>query len=201
MRKLLLVFITCFVIASSGSYARAAEAENARQFVDSVGKKVLDVLNSNTSKDQKQQDLRRMFSDTVDLDWMGRFVLGNSWNSASADQRTHYLASYREYMLMRYTKDFSDYTDSKYTITGATAQDEGQFVVSMSIKSPNASEQDTQAGYRVHPVGGEFKITDIIIEGVSLITTQRSEFASAVQSGGIDKLIGELDAKTQAGSK
>ena len=198
IRYCLFVFIALFSVCTSVTNALAAAPDDARAFVDSVGNRVLGTLNSGAPQAQKQQQLRQLFSDNVDMGWMGRFVLGTAWTKASDDQRARYLASYREYMLMRYTTNFSEYTGSKYTITGVNAEDEGQYTVGMAIKSPNAGQQDTQAGYRVRSDGGQFKITDIIIEGVSLLATQRSEFASAVQSGGIEKLISQLDAKVKA---
>jgi phospholipid transport system substrate-binding protein len=177
--------------------ARAATADDAKQFVDGVGKRVLGIVNGSGGEAQKQKELQQMFSDTVDIPWMGQFVLGHAWQQATEDQRNRYLQAYKQYLLARYTTNFADYTGAKYTITDAKPEEGGQFTVNMQINAPKQS-QDTLAGYRLRPgEGGAFKITDIIIEGVSLITTQRSDFSSTVQSGGIDTLIKDLEAKAQ----
>lgn len=198
-RNFLMVCCMLVALPFAASNASAASADDARQHVDSVGKKVLEVVNGSAAEAQKQQQLRQLFTDNVDIDWMGRFVLGAAWSKATEDQRTRYLQAYREYLLARYTTNFADYAGSNYTITGAKNESEGQFTVSMQVKSPNASQQDTLAGYRVRAAdGGGLKIVDIIIEGVSLITTQRSEFASVVQKDGMDKLITQLQGKTQS---
>lgn len=174
--------------------AFAAGADEARQFVDDTGKKVLAIMNSSGA--DKQQQLRQTFSENVDMDWMAQFVLGQGWAQATEDQRSRYLSAYREYLLTRYTTNFSDYAGSKYTITGSKPVADDQFVVSMSINAPKADNTQVQAGYRVRSAaGGSPKIIDIIVEGVSLITTQRSEFASVLKNGGIDKLITQLQAK------
>jgi len=177
----------------------AAGGDDARQFVDGVGKHVLDVLNGNGSKDQKQAQLRQMFSDNVDMDWMGQFVMGRGWQQATPDQRSRYMQAYKQYLLARYTTNFADYTGSKYTITDVKDEGDGQFTVNMQIKTANQQQQDTLAGYRLRNAGnGQFKIVDIIIEGVSLITTQRSDFASVLQQKGVDGLISAVEAKTKA---
>lgn len=171
----------------------ADTAQEAQQFVDEVGKKVVEAVN-----EKSQQKLRQLFLDNVDVDWMGKFVLGHAWQQASEGQRGRYMQAYRDYLLARYTTNFADYAGSDYTITGAKSDANGQFIVSMQVKSPQAKDQETQAGYRVQAANGPFKIVDIIIEGVSLITTERSEFAAVVQKDGMEKLIEQLKAKTQA---
>jgi phospholipid transport system substrate-binding protein len=196
-RLLLIAALISFCLGFSS--AHAASGDDARQFVDSVGQKVLAIVNGSGTESDKQQQLRQMFSDSVDMDWMGRFALGHTWSQSSEDQHNRYLEAYRNYLLARYTTNFADYAGSKYTITGVKPAEDNQFIVAMDVKSPHASEQETQAGYRVRPsANGQFKITDIIIEGVSLITTERSEFAAVVQKDGMDKLIEQLKAKTEA---
>jgi phospholipid transport system substrate-binding protein len=199
LRRSLMVLCLLFFLPLSVVSVQAADADSARRFVDEVGKKVLAVVNGQAAEAQKQQQLRQLFSEHVDMEWMGRFVLGQGWAKATEDQRARYLAAYREYLLARYTTNFADYAGSKYTITGAKAESDGQFTVGMQVNSPNAKEQEVQAGYRLRAAeGGQFKIIDIIIEGVSLITTQRSDFGAVVQKDGMDKLIEQVQAKAQA---
>lgn len=173
----------------------AGTTGDARQFVDGVGKRVLSIINSNGNDATKKQKLRTMFEQYVDIPWMGRFVLGHYWQQASTQERGQYLQAYRSYLLARYTNNFANYNGSKYTISGVDDEGNGEFNVSMKIKTPEAS-QDTLAGYRLIYKNGQFKIHDIIIEGVSLITTQRSEFSSVVQRKGLQGLIHDIENKT-----
>jgi len=192
--------MTMLIVAAMAvtTSAHAAGTDDARQFVDSVGKRVLAIVNaSGGSEEQKQKQLQQMFTENVDMAWMGQFVLGHAWQQATLEQRDRYMQAYRDYLLARYTTNFADYTGAKYTITDVKSGEEGQVTVNMQIKAPTQS-QDTLAGYRLRTAGnGQFKIIDIIIEGVSLITTQRSEFAAVVQQGGMDALISDLVNKTK----
>ena len=193
---LITLVVLLFSFPMSAGNASAAGAEEARQFVDKVGKKVLETINEKAQAAQKQQQLRQLFSEHVDMEWMGKFVLAQGWAKATEDQRGRYMQAYRGYLLARYTTNFTDYAGSNYTITDVKPAAEGEFIVGMAVSAPKASDQEVQAGYRVHVAeGGQFKIIDIIIEGVSLLTTQRAEFASAVQQGSIDKLIEQLHSK------
>jgi len=191
----MIVCLLLTVLVSANSYA--AGPDDARRFVDEVGKKVLASVNSNAPEEQKKQQLRQMFSENVDMEWMGKFVLANGLAQATDDQKTRYLSAYKKYLLSRYTNNFSTYTGSDYTINDVKPVAEGQYTVGMAVKAPKAGQPDIQAGYRVRiSENGQYKIIDIIIEGVSLITSQRSEFASALQKGGLDRLIEQLKAKT-----
>lgn len=195
MRKLLIA-AAALLMNISAAYAQTPEA--ARQYVDTVGRQVLGIVNGQDAETARQQQLRQLFTQNVDMEWMGRFVLGPAWAQANEDQRARYMDAYRNYLLARYTRNFSDYAGSQYVVTGVKNEGEGQYTVGMKVNSPNASEKETIAGYRLRPEGEAFKIVDIIVEGVSLITTQRSEFAAVVQRNGMDGLIRQLQSKTRA---
>lgn len=195
MRHILMILVI-ISLAAALHPAYAQEEQRAVAYVDEIGKQVLTVLNSAAPEEEKQKQFRQLFSDNVDIPWMGQFVLGRVWADANEDQRSRYLSAYRDYLLAKYTHNFTEYAGSNYRITGARKQADSQYMVNMQVESPNANAQSTLAGYRVRIDHGQFKIIDIIIEGISLITTQRSEFTSAVQSGGIDQLISQLQQKT-----
>jgi len=196
--RYLALFVTCMILPLLANRALAAGTDDARQFVDNVGKQVVEVVNGSSGESEKQAKLRQLFITNVDIDWMAKFVLGQGWQKATADQRTRYQQVYRDYLLARYTTNFADYTGSKYALTDATNEEAGQFTVHMKIKAPNKGQENLLAGYRVKQENGAFKITDIIVEGVSLITTERSEFSSVLQQKGMDGLITAIEEKTKA---
>lgn len=199
--RLIALFLLC-AVTFGGKAAYAATAEEAKAFVNNVGQHVLQVLNAEANEAQKQKKLQQLFSQNVDMDWMGQFVLGRAWSEAAPEAQARYLAAYRAYLLARYTHNFTRYAGSDYTITDTVDTGEGNFTVAMRINSPHADQQHTSAGYRVSMrENGEFKITDIIVEGVSLITTQRSDFASVLQNEGLESLIGKLHKKAQGESQ
>jgi phospholipid transport system substrate-binding protein len=189
-----------FVLFCAAVFAgNAVAAMDARQYVDSVSKEVLGVVNGSLPDNQKQERLQQLFSSNVDIDWMAKFVLGHAWQQASEEQRSRYLKSYRNYLLARYTTNFQEYAGSDYAITDVKSEGGGKYFIGMQVKSPNAKDEDIQAGYRLREDGaGKFLITDIMVEGVSMITTQRSEFGSVFQQKGMDGLVAAIEAKTQS---
>lgn len=196
-RSIILTFIMCFCLIIISNNASALTAQDARQFVDDIGNHALNVIND-AAKDenQKHAKLRQMFSENVDIHWMGRFVLGTGWKQATEDQKKHYMQAYQQYMVAHYTANFSDYTGSKYNISDIKNEQDGEFTVAMQIKTSKELD-DISAGYRLRTDNVGFKIVDIIIEGISLVVTQRSEFASLISQKGIDGLISSLEEKTK----
>ena len=195
-----------FIAAVTAAYifvspAQAATVQDARSFVDTLTPTVMQILDDKTLGDAaKQSKLQQLFVQFVDIDWMAKFTLGRSWQQATEDQRTRYLAAYRQYLLNRYTSNFADYNGSKYKITDIVQDDEG-FAVAMQVATPEGNE-NVALGYHLHTdAAGQIKISDIIVEGVSLITSQRSEYTSVVQQKGLDGLIAALHNKGQEQKK
>ncbi|MFO1242890.1 MAG: ABC transporter substrate-binding protein [Rickettsiales bacterium] len=170
-----------------------ADENGARQFIDGLGQQVLALAkDSGKSDSQKQDELRNIFFQSVDVDWIARFVLGRFWRTASESQQQTYLNNYRNFISTNYTSRLRDYTGETFKITGARDDGDGKYMVSMQIVRPNG--QNVETDYKVKEDGG-YKIIDIVVEGVSLITTQRSEFSSAVSRKGLDFLIEQLAKK------
>ena len=84
------------------------------------------------------------------------------------------------------------YSGQTYTLKGARSDGDTSYVT-MVINDP--AGQNINLDYRLRDTGGAYKITDITVEGVSLLNTQRSEFKSVVNSKGIDGLIEALKAQ------
>lgn len=172
-----------------------ASADQARQLMDTVGHQALDIIgNASLNKDEKQKQLEVLFSGNVDIPWVGHFVLGRYWRDASEEQRAHYLQEYEKFITANYAGRFADYTGGSYKITNATDEGDGQYTVAMQMISPD--RQQVMVDYRLHTMpGGELRIFDVVVEGVSLITTQRSEFASVLGNKGLDYLIQQMANK------
>lgn len=188
------------LIAAAGlalaSPAQAADSAAAKGFVDKVATQVLAIVKSNSaSKSDKEAKLETLFADKVDINFIGRFVLGKHWRSATPQQQKDYIAAYRPFVLKNYAGKLAKYSGQTYTLKNARADGDAS-LVTMEIDDPNG--QNVLVDYRVKGDGGNFRIVDIAVEGVSLLTTQRSEFNGIVENKGIDGLIDALKKQVAA---
>ena len=172
-------------------HAMAVTAKDASNFATQIGNDALQVLSASASDATKQRELEALFARNVDTDWIAQFVLGRSWRELNDVKKQEYLTSYRTFLIKHYTSNFKKYTQgTDFKVTGTRELKPGVYLVTMTIK--RAGEPDVLANYRIADRNGALKVTDIIVEGVSLLTTQRSEFQSVVSRKGIDHLIAQL---------
>lgn len=193
-RKSVFSFFTfiAFLLAANGAMA---SGENARDFVQGIGDKVIAVVTDTKLTDpEKETELTSLFVTSVDVDWIGKFVVGRFWRESSHDQQAKYMELYKKFLISSYVSKFRKYTDQKMTISKFSAEVEGDYLVETSI-----IDQDGKAykiDYKIRTVAnGTLGIYDIIAEGVSMITTQRSDFASILSRDGMDALIAKLAEK------
>lgn len=200
IRSVLLLLVAC----SAGflaSPAHASSTKGASDYIQSLGDKALSIISHKQySKDQKQDRLEKLFSDSVDFDWVAKFVMGRYWRKATDAQKKRYVGEYRKFLTLHYTSRFADYTSGTFKVTNAEETKAGEYRVSMELKSDEKSnDPPVYVDYRVRKGKSGFMIFDVIVEGVSLITTQRSEFASVLNDKGIDHLTDQLAAKSRSG--
>lgn len=174
----------------------ASSSKEAKAYASSIGDRVLEVMNDGAlGTSQKLDNLETLFVDVVDVDWVGRFVLGRHWRNASEEQRETYLNAYRDFLIKHYTSRFAEYSGETFTIEQTEERRKGEYMVRMNIQRPQG-QAPVIVDYMLREDGDDFKVFDIIVEGVSLISTQRSEFDSAASRNGIEGLTKALQRKT-----
>lgn len=192
MKKIFSILCLAFVVLTS--VAAQATEKKAEAYVQGVSNRVLDIIsNTKLSQDEKQQKLITVFEQTVDTKWIGRFVLGRYYRTATAAQKKSYDDVYREFLIRSYVPRFKEYKGQKFELTETRIEGKDEYLVKTLIKSEN--EAAIRVDYRVRDTGNGFKVSDIISEGVSLINTQRSEFGSVVSREGMDYLIEKLEER------
>lgn len=186
----------CMLLTLSAASA-AAPTSPQQTFIDGIASDVLKIVkNDALSTDVKATQLEAIFERAVDFDWVGKFVLGRHFKLASPAQQQAYLAAYKPFLIKNYVSRLTKYTGQTYKITGTKPASDGATLVMMELADPKGPP--VLVDYRVDGKPGALKVTDIVVEDVSLITTQRSEFNAFVSKNGIDKLIAALNKKTAA---
>lgn len=176
---------------------RAASEAEASKYVESLGNQAIAIIKENKiSKDQKQKKLEKIFSTNVDIPWVGRFVMGRFWRTATPEQQQRYLKEYENFVVTHYASRFAEYSGGKFAVTDAKKTGDGEFTISMKMETGDKGAEPVAVDYRVRAGKGSFKVFDVIVEGVSMITTQRSEFGAILSDKGIDELISKLASKS-----
>jgi phospholipid transport system substrate-binding protein len=169
------------------AYARADQAENAHKFIQGLGDKAISIL---SDKSVTQEAAGKTFHDMLvrdfDLDLLGKFAIGpNNWKSATPSQRQEYLKLFEKLVVQIYSDRFSLYNGETWKVVDSKAEDERDSYVTGTIIKPNGSPP-VKVDWRVRNKGGRQQVIDVIVEGVSMTVTQRSEFAAVIQKSGGD---------------
>lgn len=188
------LLLSIIFVFSSYNLALVAESADAEKFMLSTSNRVVSLLDSHTSSEAKEQQLRSVFSEVMDIDWIGKFVLGKYWNTLSDTQKISYLQSYRKFLLSSYVPLFKDYNGQKFVIKNIKEAGKDQFIVVTEIQSTQSAAA-YKVEYRLKANSGAFKVRDIIAEGISMLATQRADFSSIITNSGFDALIEKLHNK------
>lgn len=200
MLRLFPVFALLILGALSfASPSMAATSQQASSFANDLGHQALAVITGAGSKDEKRGKLEALFEQYVDIDWIGRFVLGRYWRDATPEQQQKYLTNYKTFLIKHYTSNLTEFTDANFEVIKVTPDSRDGQVVTMKLKRPRA--EDTIVSYTVRSKDAGLKVYDLTVEGVSMITTQRSEFSSVVGQKGLDYLIDQLAKRSAASSQ
>ncbi len=182
--------------------ANAMQSEKAiseKEFIDSMAEKVLAVLKDKKSPfEQKQATLRELFTQTVDIDWIAKFVIGPAWKTATDEQKAKYIELYRTYLTESYISKFDAEAGSSVTAINVKSVKDTASGTSTAhteiVQSGN--EPAVKVDYLLRRKDGKIKVIDINIEGVSLLNTHRQEFNALAGSGGMEGVIKKLTELT-----
>jgi phospholipid transport system substrate-binding protein len=192
-RRRLLVAIATAAMLKAGWRAARAEpsAEQARALIQDVGNQVLGILrDSSLSDERKFERLVDLLEGPIDLDLVARLILGRHWRSASEAQRKEYLDLFRGYALNFLASKLHLYRGQSYEILDAQVINERDALVATRILGNKGPP--LKVDWRLRDQDGALMAIDVIVEGVSLIVTQRSEFGSVIERDGFEGLLAEL---------
>jgi phospholipid transport system substrate-binding protein len=158
--------------------------------------RAVELLNNKTDPTIRQARFRQLFHDDFDGVGIARFVLGRYWRSAAADEQQEFVKLFEDYVAFVYTARLANFGGETFKTRGSRSDGDG-VIVSTDVISPG-STSPLRIDWRLVNDNGRYKINDVIVEGVSMAVTQRSEFASIIQRNGgqLRGLIAMMREKT-----
>jgi phospholipid transport system substrate-binding protein len=176
----------------------AAAAQDAAGFVTELGQKTLEIINQKPPRAERDRRFRAVLHEGFDLDALSRFVLGPHWRTATDAQRAEFRKLFEDWIVSAYGARFSEYSGEQFRVLGQRPESDTITLVNSQIIRP-AGGPPIRVDWRVAKHGQTFKIADVVVEGISLMVTQRQEFSSVIQRNGgqLEALLKILREKTQ----
>jgi phospholipid transport system substrate-binding protein len=188
------VLMTGFAAMSALAVPRSAQALSPAQasgLVEHVATEITRIINSGQSEAAMIRDFERMMARYADMPSIAQSVLGPPARTASPSQLSAFAEAFQGYMARKYGRRFREFIGGTVGVTGA--QDSGRFIeVITSVSMPN--DRPFEVRFRVWDRSGQPLFIDLLIEGVSLVITERSEVGSILDrnGGSIDNTIAAL---------
>lgn len=171
--------------------ARALTTGEATTLVDSVAAEITRIINSGRSESSMIADFERMIGRYGDMPTISQSVLGPAARSASPGQLSAFADALQGYMARKYGRRFREFIGGSVDVAGA--QDTGRYIeVISSVVLRGSSPFEVR--FRVWDRSGRALFIDLLIEGVSLVISERSEIGSLLDRNGasIDATIQSL---------
>jgi phospholipid transport system substrate-binding protein len=198
LRRGLLPMLLPLALAAAPAMASPPGAPDAQAtaLMNQLWSSAIALLNHKTPAAVRQARFRELFHNDFDCPGIARFVLGRYWRRASPQEQKEFLKLFEDYVVFVYTARLSDFGGEQFKISGSRP-DQDAVIVSTDVITPGAP-QPLKIDWRLVSDDGGYKISDIIVEGVSMMVTQRSEFASVIQrhGGQVQGLLDLMREKT-----
>ena len=194
LRYLVAAICGVFLVATIWlPHAQAIQAETPTAFIRSLGEETIQTLrDAELSEKDRITEFRRLFIIGLDFRTIGRFVLGRYWRRATRAEIRAFEGLFADYVVTTYAMRLARYQVDKLKVGDVRDDGHGSVVVSSEIVPRNGTTARIEWRVRGKPVN--YKIIDVVVEGVSMAITQRSEFASVIQRGGgeFNSLLAQL---------
>lgn len=175
---------TPLLLAALGSAPARAEMDISRAsgFIESTGQELVGALNSGASVGDRRQRVAAILRRAVDVEGVGRFILGRWWRTASPAEQQEYMKLFEETLIRNLSARFGEYEGVRFSLGRSQQRTEDDALVNTIIERPNTAPFSLD--WRVGEVGGQPRVVDVIAEGTSLRLTQRSEYSAVISRNG-----------------
>jgi len=171
------------------------KANQASKFIENLSQEAVDALTDpKISRGERETRFRKLLGEHFAVSTIGQWVLGRYWKTATLEERKEFLGLFEDLLVVTYVNRFQRYSGETLSIEKSLVDEKsGDAVVFSQVVRPDGSAV-VSVGWRLRSKGESFKVIDVLVAGVSMGQTQRSEFASVIRKHGgkVGGLLAEL---------
>jgi phospholipid transport system substrate-binding protein len=211
IRRFILVM---FVLGLSGAaYAADPPAASTaapsgtmgpQELVENSAKRMLQELDANRDmykKDAAKLDalVANVLLPNFDTEYAARLVLGQTWRTATPEQRKRFVDAFYHSLLRNYGAALVDFTADRFTILPYKG-DPNATTATVRTEVKRANGDKVPVNFSLRKVDGMWKAWDVVIEGISYVKSFRTDFGAEIQQKGLDEVINRLETEGKIGS-
>jgi len=182
-----------FLFLPKFSQAKDNRIQKAEKLARDIFSDIFLIIGAQKSDSQKRNALVNLFDKHADVPIIARAVLGSPWRQLNKKERVKFINAFRQYLANKYTAQFSEFLGAEMMIE--KSRDSGSkagIMVETRLLMPGSSP--IKVGWQVSDASGIFKMIDVKIEGISLLTTERGEIRNQLskEGGSVSRLSRSL---------
>jgi len=198
MKRLLAILASLLVVTAAGAAEIPPDTlvQNVSSDVLDIVRKDKEIQSGNTRKAVELVEEKVL--PHFNFEHMTRLAVGKDWRQASPTQQKMLIDEFRTLLVRTYSKALTQYRNQTITYKPLKMQPtDTDVLVRTQVNQPGS--KPAQIDYNLEKSDRGWKVYDISVAGISLVTNYRSSFAQEVSAGGIDGLIETLRAKNKRG--
>ncbi|MCK5665387.1 MAG: ABC transporter substrate-binding protein [Thiotrichaceae bacterium] len=199
LRKLITVFFLLFI--SQSICADAGETEVASQVVKDFQAELLNVMQQGDKLtfEQRFEQLKPVVLKSHDLTKITRIVVSKEWKKLSIEQKKELIRKFSTLSIASYAHYFNSFSGESFRVESVKQLSPGQIYVHTFFVLPD--EKDVSMDYLLKKTRDDWRIINIITNGVSDLALKRSEYVAVLKKSGFDVLLAEMSVKIEKFSK
>jgi len=180
------------LVAAAGLLvAASATPPGPRDVVERTVDQVLAILkDASLTPEARRERIVEIAYDRFDFPTMSKLVLAKYWKRFDAAQREEFMKEFKDFLAHRYGDRIDRYEQEKVEIVGERSASGGDAVIATKIYRPKA--ESVAVEYRLRSREGTWRVIDVKIEGISLVSNYRDQFHEVLSHGGPEKLLAQL---------
>ncbi|MEQ8230922.1 MAG: ABC transporter substrate-binding protein [Gammaproteobacteria bacterium] len=188
-----LIFFVSLAVAAQDS-AQAPPATAAVAVVERLHEALLESMRGGADLGHagRVEVLAPVIHASFDFPTIARIVTGRAWKDASEAQRTAFIDVFGRLSVATYATNFSSFDGERF-VTGQSEDSRGARIVHTELVK--ADGEAIPLDYMLHPRDGDWRIVNVVAQGVSDLSLKRAEYTAVIQSDGLDSLITRLREK------
>ena len=175
--KKIFIILLLFNLSCANSFSIEPDV-----FVQSTVNRASTTLSKNLTKTQKIEELKIIAKETVDIEGIGFYTIGNYRKDMSENELSKYAELFEQYFLKSFSSRLAEYTNPEISVNSKEVLSENYTIVNSVLKG-TSDRPEIKIDWRIYTKNPDNPlIRDLIIEGLSLARTQKEEFASIINS-------------------
>ena len=198
-------------IVAGGAYAAdtpvaptaAPSTLGPQELVENSAKRMLQELDANRAmytQDPAKLDalVANVLLPNFDTEYSARLVLGQTWRTATPDQRKRFVDAFYHSLLRNYGAALVNFTADRFVILPYKG-DPNDNMATVRTEVKRSSGEKVPVNFSLRKTDGVWKAWDVVIEGISYVKSFRTDFGAEIQAKGLDEVINRLETQGKLG--